>query len=117
MVNVRVGAFSRPSRQKAVCNRYLHLRVVDPESATDPQAAADLADQIVTALAAAPAPLSREDLRAGLRTRNATLGDALIRLRAAGRIERCEGGFRLRPAPSAIPVPAPTAHRERNAPG
>ena len=94
-----------------------HLRVVDPESATDPQAAADLADQIVTALAAAPAPLSREDLRAGLRTRNATLGDALIRLRAAGRIERCEGGFRLRPAPSAIPVPAPTAHRERNAPG
>jgi len=93
-----------------------HLRVLAPEPAADLQAAADLADQIVTALAAAPAPLSRDDLRAALRTRNATLGDALIRLRAAGRIERCAGGFRLRPpAPSAIPVPAPTAPRERNA--
>ena len=85
-----------------------HLRVVDPESA-DPQAAADLADQIVTTLAAALGPLSREDLRAALRTRNATLGDALIRLRAEGRIERCDRGFRLRPtAPSSIPVPPPT---------
>ncbi len=94
-----------------------HLRVLAPEPAADLQAAADLADQIVTALAAAPAPLSRDDLRAALRTRNATRGNALIRLRAAGRIERCAGGFRLRPpAPSAIPVPAPTAApRERNA--
>ena len=105
-----------PCRLELATDPAPHLRVLAPEPAADLQAAADLADQIVTALAAAPAPLSRDDLRAALRTRNATRGDALIRLRAAGRIERCAGGFRLRPpAPSAIPVPAPTAPRERNA--
>src|SRR5579885_2197405 len=104
-----------PCRLELATDPVPHLRVVDAESAADPQAAAGVADQILTALAAAPVPLSRDDLRAALRTRNATLGDALIRLRAEGRIERCPGGFRLRPpAPSAIPVPPPTAQRERN---
>src|SRR5579885_3280737 len=104
-----------PCRLELATDPVPHLRVVDAESAADPQAAAGVADQILTALAAAPVPLSRDDLRAALRTRNATLGDALIRLRAEGRIERCPGGFRLRPpAPSAIPVPPTTAQRERN---
>jgi hypothetical protein len=86
-----------------------HLCVVDDDGAADPRAAADVADRIVEILAAAAEPVSRESLRAAVRARNATLGEALVRLRTERRIERCERGFRLAAAtlPS-IPVPAST---------
>ena len=103
------GSSSRPTRRRISGSSLPSPRLIYRPRPTSPTRSS-------LPLATAPAPLSRDDLRAALRTRNATRGDALIRLRAAGRIERCAGGFRLRPpAPSAIPVPAPTAPRERNA--
>jgi hypothetical protein len=91
-----------------------HLRVVDEPA---PVPTADLARQVVEQLAATDAPLDRETLRERLRVRNAAIGEALVRLRAAGRVERCAGGFRLRdPDQLSIPVPIPMQQRERNAP-
>jgi hypothetical protein len=83
-----------------------HLRVIEqPDDAEGPRAAADLGARIVELLGA-HGPLQREELRAETRCRNATLGEALVRLRADGIIERCDGGFRLRPS---IPIPVPTS--------
>jgi hypothetical protein len=80
----------------------VHLRVV--EGGPDHHdVAVDAADKVVELLSAG-IPMSREALRAALRARNTTIGDALVRLRAADRIERCVGGFRLR---QVVPVPAP----------
>jgi len=55
--------------------------------------------------------MSRDALRGALRVRNATVGEALVRLRAEGRVERGGDGFRL---PQPVPVPAPRPDRERN---
>ena len=71
-----------------------HLRVVEPEELPQ-EPTADLAERIIAALAAADRPLDREALLQTLRTRNLTLGDALARLRADGRIERQDGGFAI----------------------
>ena len=60
--------------------------------------------------------VDRETLRRRLRTRNQTLGLALVRLRQTGDIERCAGGFRLRHQHPTIPIPDPTQRRERNGP-
>lgn len=87
----------------------VHLRVVEG-GPVDPDVAVDTADRIV-ALLSAGAPMSREAMRAALHARNTTIGEALVRLRAADRVERCDGGFRLRPA---IPIPNPRDERERN---
>lgn len=88
-----------------------HLRVVE-EPATVP--VGDLADKVVEQLRTTDAPLDRETLRERLHVRNAAIGEALVRLRAAGTIERCAGGFRLRgPVQLPIPVPAPMQERER----
>ena len=46
-----------------------------------------------------------------LRVRNATISEALARLRAELRIVRPNDGFR---PPQAVPVPVPTEERERN---
>jgi len=91
-----------------------HLRVIDEP----PQVpVADLTRKVIELLDAADAPLDRETLRDRLRVRNAAIGEVLVRLRAAGRVERCDGGFRLRhPDQLPIPVPAPMQERERNAP-
>jgi hypothetical protein len=80
----------------------VHLRVVEGGPVPH-DLAVDTADKIVSLLSAGGA-MSREALRAALRARNATIGEALVRLRASDRIERCEGGFRLR---AAVPVPVP----------
>lgn len=77
-----------------------HLTVVadssDPASASATQ---ELGDSIVALLSQADQPLSRDTLRERLRTRNASLGESLVRLRAAGRIERTADGFTLRRSP------------------
>lgn len=91
-----------------------HLRVIDEPA---PVPVADLAHKVIEQLAATEAPLDRETLRERLRVRNAAIGEALVRLRATGRVERCAGGFRLRdPDQLSIPVPASTQERERNPP-
>jgi len=91
-----------------------HLRIVDEPA---PVPVADLARQVMELLDATDAPLDRDTLRERLRVRNAAIGEALVRLRAAGRVERCAGGFRLRdPNQLPIPVPAPVQERERNPP-
>jgi hypothetical protein len=87
----------------------LHLRVVGGGPVEDP-VALDTGERIV-ALLSAGVPMSREALRAALHARNATIGEALVRLRAADRLERCDGGFRLR---LPIPIPPPADARERN---
>jgi len=88
----------------------VHLRLVEG-GPVDHDAAVDTADKIVALLSAASAPLSREALRGALHARNATIGEALVRLRAEDRVERCEGGFRLR---QVVPIPNAIEERERN---
>ncbi len=88
-----------------------HLRVVETEDAPH-EPTAELAARIIASLASADHPLDREALRQTLRTRNITLGDALARLRADGRIERLDGGFVLRHP--GVPVPTPRQQPERN---
>ncbi len=85
-----------------------HLRVVETEDAPDPRAAADLGARIVELLARTGRALSREELRTATRTRNATLGEALVRLRADGLVSRSDVGFELRSTAS-IPIPVPAS--------
>lgn len=83
-----------------------HLRLVRQQDGPDPRAASALAERIVDILAQSQQPLSRQALRSELKVRNVSLGQALVRLRDEGRIERCEGGFRKQSAqPQAVPVP------------
>lgn len=56
-----------------------------------------------------PAPLTRTALRDRLQVRNETLGAAIDRLVAAGRVLRVDGGL-------AVPVPVSADRRERNGP-
>jgi hypothetical protein len=76
-----------------------HLHVVEADSSSSSQALAfKIEDRIVQALAESQGPLSRDQLRKVLRIRNASLGDALVRLRTQGLVQRHDGGFRLRNA-------------------
>jgi len=88
----------------------VHLRLVEG-GPVEHDLMVDAAEKIVSLLSAGP--MSREALRAALHARNATVGEALVRLRAEGRVVRADGGFRL-----AQPVPIPTSieERERNGP-
>ena len=86
----------------------LHLRIVEGGPAPN-DLAVDAAEKIISLLTAGP--MSREALRAALHARNATVGDALVRLRAEGRVVRADGGFRLG---QVVPVPTPRDERERN---
>jgi hypothetical protein len=70
----------------------LHLRIVEGGPAPH-DLAVDAAEKIISLLTAGP--MSREALRVALHARNATVGDALVRLRAEGRVVRADGGFRL----------------------
>jgi hypothetical protein len=92
-----------------------HLRVLDAVPGEGPRAAADLAARIVELLTTR-GPLQREQLRAETRSRNATVGEALVRLRADGVIERCDDGFRLR-AGTPIPIPVPASTHDGNGNG
>jgi hypothetical protein len=93
-----------------------HLRVADDGDVADPRAAADLGARIVELLKAAEVPLSRDALRAATRSRNATLGEALVRLRSEGIIDRSDAGFRLRPN-RIIPIPVPATTNDGNGNG
>lgn len=91
-----------------------HLRVINEPV---PVPVADLSRKVIEQLDAAGGPLDRDTLRERLRVRNAAIGEVLVRLRAAGRVERCAGGFRLRePDQLSIPASTPTHERERNPP-
>jgi len=86
-----------------------HLRVVTGNGPEHLNTITDLSHRVLAALSTADRPLSRDALRDLLRTRNATLGETLARLRAERCIIRAENGFVLRRNPQlAIPVPAST---------
>lgn len=90
-----------------------HLAVgTDEPPCDDP----GLEQRILDYLLAASGPVDRETLRQALRTRNQTLGLALVHLRSQGRIQRCDGGFRPIPQHQKIPVPALSAVADRNGP-
>lgn len=80
----------------------VHLRVGEGGGA-EPQLAGDAADRIVSLLSGGKV-MTRDGLRAALQARNVTVGEALVKLRAEGRVERVNGGFRLR---RTVPVPTP----------
>jgi hypothetical protein len=80
-------------------------RLVVDDSA--PETANPLDDKLVKLLSAGP--LTRTVLRQRLGIRNETLGEAIDRLVAAGRVLRFDGGL-------AVPVPASGDRRERNEP-
>jgi hypothetical protein len=86
-----------------------HLRIAEG-GPTPHDLTVDAGDRIVSLLSGGQV-MSREGLRTALQARNATVGEALVRLRAEGRVERTSGGFRL---PRTIPVPTPIEERERN---
>ena len=86
-----------------------HLRVIDADAPAHSEYIANLGERVLAALATADKPLSRDALRELLRTRNATLGETLARLRTESRIVRAENGFVLRrDLQPAVPVPAST---------
>lgn len=91
-----------------------HLRIASDEATASEPRPADLRARVIELLASSSAPLAREAIRAALQARNATLGEALVRLRADGVLDRVDGGFRLRPG-AAIPVPTPTQGGNGNA--
>jgi len=90
----------------------MHLAIIPSHESPEAHsvASADLDTTILDALEkAASHGLSRSSLRAGLRVRNERLGDALVRLVAAGHVaRRGETWVRL-----AVPVPVLT-HSDRN---
>ena len=101
-----------PCTLELACDPAPHLRTLD-DPGQDPELP-DLVERILVALAVSTQPQSREALRSALRTRNASLGEALVQLRAQGHIERRDGGFALHQA-TPIPVPVPKGgERERN---
>lgn len=77
------------------------------DDAAPPPVADPLDEQIVRALSAAP--LTRTALRERLGVRNETVGVAVDRLLATGRVLRVDGGL-------AVPVPPVADRRERNGP-
>jgi hypothetical protein len=91
---------------------FTHLRI-SPTAASEEPRAADIDARVLAALAAHNAPMTREQLRVETRSRNATVGEALVRLRATGAIERCDAGFKLR-ADTAIPIPTTSSNGNGN---
>ena len=84
-----------------------HLAVVDnDDAAPDPRAAQILADQVLALMRRCDRPLSRDAIRAEIKVRNTTLGQALARLRAQHVIERAPDGFVVLEQPP-LPVPVP----------
>lgn len=85
-----------------------YLAIHDASAPAATQSISDLDQAIVNAISSAGQPVGRTSLRDKLRVRNERLGEALTRLAGHGVI--CRIGDRW-----AIPIPAPTGERERNA--
>lgn len=94
-----------------------HLAVVDDDDTlSDPRAAEILADRILALIRRCQRPLTRDAIRAALKVRNATLGQALARLRTQCLVERGPEGFAAtKQQPLSVPVPLTTHAAERNA--
>lgn len=83
-----------------------HLRLIQQQDGPDPRATSALAERLMAVMEKSEQPVGRKTLREKLKVRNESLGQALIRLRDEGRIERCEGGFRVHHTQQrAVPVP------------
>ena len=93
-----------------------HLDVVDAHGTVpDPRGANLLADRVLELLRRNDGALTRDTIRAALQVRNATLGQALARLRAQRLIHRGPAGFAaLAQRSLPVPVPLTTLHAERN---
>ncbi len=92
-----------------------HLAVLDSDHSPGDSSCIALADRVLNLIRASQSPLTRDAIRAQLKVRNASLGQALATLHARKQILRRPDGFRLAdPPPNAVPVPAPTQPRERN---
>jgi hypothetical protein len=76
-----------------------HLAVVNDDDAPDPRAEQHLADRVLELLGRDKTALTRDSIRAQLKVRNVTLGQALARLRAQRLVERAPDGFRLNTSP------------------
>lgn len=76
-----------------------HLAVVNDDDAPDPRAEQYLADHVLELLGRNKTALTRDSIRAQLKVRNVTLGQALARLRAQHLVERAPDGFRLTSSP------------------
>lgn len=91
-----------------------HLAVVDSDDDENPSSAA-LVDRVLDLIRKSHEPLTRDAIRAVLKIRNASLGEALDALRARGQVHRGVDGFQLAHTdPHAVPVPNPMQPRERN---
>ena len=84
--------------------RGLALHVADPE-ADQPTLATSILDRVEQTLASAATPLTRDDLRRACRVRMTTLGEALAKLAAQGRVLRSSDGYQLASRLQPVPVP------------
>lgn len=98
-VEHRAAAAPEPFRLVFADEPAPHLAVVNDDDAPDPRAAEHLADRVLELLRRNKAALTRDSIRAQLKVRNVTLGQALARLRAQHLIERAPDGFRLTTSP------------------
>ena len=78
----------------------VHLAIADNDAHTEDDAPPELDRLLLDALGRAGRPLTRGQLRAELRVRNERLGDALVRLAAAGAVVRDRDRW-------LVPVPIP----------
>jgi hypothetical protein len=119
-VEHRAAAAPEPFRLILAEQPAPHLDVLDDDgTAPDPRGANLLAERVLELLRRNDGALSRDHIRAELKVRNATLGQALARLRAQRLIKRGAAGFAALEHPEQrsllVPVPLTTSHAERNA--
>lgn len=92
MAPLRLRLVSRPD------GRQTHLELVDrPAAPVPPEGSVE--DRVMAQIGAASRPVTRQDLREGLRINNQRLGDVLVALERTGRITRTPTGWSLPTAP------------------
>ena len=110
----RAAAAPEPVRLRLITDQEdaIHLQVIEGDNEEHRHERHHLADAVSRCLADTPA-MTRQDLRQALAVKNQTLGQTLVQLEHAEKIERCQGGWRLRHDRSAeltaeaagVPVP------------
>jgi AAA domain len=112
-VEHRAAAAPEPFRLILADQPAPHLDVIDDDGTVpDPRGAELLADRVLELLRRSDGALTREAIRAELKVRNTTLGQALARLRAQLFIQRGPDGFHAREQrPLSVPVPVTTQAR------